>query len=63
MEKALSFTLIQQVIIFILQAWVFIGFPVLVLRKLNYIASLLETQIYEDDEEEDAEGDEGDFDS
>jgi len=57
MENVLSLTTGQQFFIMAVYSWMFIGFPVLVLRKLNQITSLLEAQVYGgDDEDEGAFG-------
>jgi len=56
MENVLSLTPGQQIFIVIVNAWMFVIFPVLVLRKLNYISSLLETQMSEDDEGDEESG-------
>jgi hypothetical protein len=52
MENVLSLTPGQQFFIMAVYSWMFIGFPVLVLRKLNQITGLLEAQVYDEEEEE-----------
>ncbi|MEW5895242.1 MAG: hypothetical protein AB1650_05755 [Candidatus Omnitrophota bacterium] len=52
MENVLSLSPVQQFIIIAVNAWMFVIFPVLVLRKLNRITNLLESQIDEDGEDE-----------
>ena len=52
MENVLSLSPVQQFIIIAVNAWMFIIFPVLVLRKLNHITSLLESQVEEEEEDE-----------
>ena len=52
MENILSLTSGQQLFILGMYTWIFIIFPVLILRKLNHITQLLEVQVYGDDEDE-----------
>ncbi len=53
MENILSLNVFQQLFILAVYLWMFIGFPVLLLGKLNYIASLLEAQVYQDEDDDD----------
>jgi len=53
MENVLALTPTQQFFILAIHAWMFIIFPLLVIRKLNRITNLLETQAYEEDSEDD----------
>ncbi|MFP4472244.1 MAG: hypothetical protein ACLFPX_00030 [Candidatus Omnitrophota bacterium] len=55
MENVFSFTPLQQVVILMINVWMFAIFPILVLKKLNYISDLLEAQF------EDEEGDPPEF--
>ena len=43
MEQAISVTLspIQAVLALAFQAWIFVIFPVIIIRKLNYMTNLL----------------------
>lgn len=52
MENVLSLSPGQQFFVVAVNAWMFIIFPILVLRKLNHITSLIETQVYEDEDED-----------
>lgn len=56
MENVLGLTPMQQIFVLAMHAWMFFVFPIMVLKKLNNITSLLESQIYEDEEDE-GEGD------
>ena len=51
MENILNLTPGQSLIILALNAWIFVIFPVLVIRKLNYLTALLESQLVQDDQE------------
>jgi len=48
MEQLLNLSPGQTVFLFMIQAWVLVIFPVMVIRKLNYIAALLESQLEDD---------------
>ncbi len=56
MENVFSLTPGQQIIVLAVNAWMFVVFPILVLRKLNHITNLLETQVYEDEEDDSDDG-------
>jgi len=51
MDGVLSFTPEQIILTLAIYIWMFVIFPVLVLRKLNHITNLLEAQVYDDDED------------
>ncbi len=51
MENVLALTPAQQMLFVAIQLWLVVFFPLLILRKLNHISSLLEMQIYQDEEE------------
>jgi len=51
MENILNLTPGQSLMILALNAWIFVVFPVLVLKKLNYLTALLESQFVQDDQE------------
>ena len=53
MNSVIQLTPVQTVFILVIQIWIFVIFPVLVLRKLNYMTSLLEARYYEDQDESD----------
>lgn len=55
MENMLSFSPGQVVLIGAVYFWLLVGFPVLILRKLNQIVGLLEVQVYGDEEGEEEE--------
>ncbi len=55
MENILSLTPMQQLIILAVNAWMFVVFPIVVLRKLKHITDLLEMQIDDEEEEEEEE--------
>ena len=52
MDSVLSLSPGQQFFVVAINAWMFVIFPILVLRKLNNITGLLESQVYEEDEED-----------
>lgn len=58
MENILNLSPAQLMLGLVLQIWIFVLFPVLVLRKLNYMTRLLEG-LYTDGEQETANADEG----
>ena len=51
MENVFNLTPVQSFLILALNAWIFIIFPVLVLKKLNYMTTLLESQFEPGDSE------------
>ncbi|MCR4337474.1 MAG: hypothetical protein NUV91_06685 [Candidatus Omnitrophica bacterium] len=51
MDNVLHLTTGQAFILVALYLWIFIIFPVIVIRKLNYMTSLLEAQFSDEDEE------------
>ncbi len=51
MENVLNLTPVELFIILASHAWIFIIFPVLVLKKLNYMTALLEAQFEPNDSE------------
>lgn len=55
MENLLSITPLQALLILALNAWILIIFPILVIRKLNYLTALLESQFDEDEPEQDSQ--------
>ena len=50
MENIFNLTPIQSFLVVALNAWIFVIFPVWVIRKLNYMTSLLEAQFQGDDQ-------------
>jgi len=51
MENVFNLTPLQYFIVLVLHAWIFFIFPILVLKKLNYISTLLESQFEPSDSE------------
>ncbi len=51
MENLINLTPLQSVIILALNLWIFVIFPIIVIRKINYMTGLLETQIYQNNQE------------
>ncbi|MFH1360530.1 MAG: hypothetical protein ABIJ41_05780 [Candidatus Omnitrophota bacterium] len=41
---SVSVTPFQMIIAFLLQVWMFILFPIIIIRKLNYLTELLRSQ-------------------
>ena len=54
MENAFTFNLTpaQAILMLGLQVWIFVIFPVIVIRKLNYLTRLVESQFEEDSNQE-----------
>lgn len=53
MESMLSqVTPLQMIVMFVIQIWVVVIFPVIVIRKLNYLSELVESQFEEEPTEE-----------
>ena len=54
MENALNLNLspAQAIVILGLQVWIFIIFPLIVIRKLNYLTRLVESQFEQEDPKE-----------
>ncbi len=50
MENAFSFTSTQLLLVIAIQIWMVVVFPVLVLRKLNYLTALLEAHLTDEEE-------------
>ena len=44
MNSIIQLTPVQTIFIFAMQLWIFVIFPVIIIRKLNYMTSLLEAQ-------------------
>jgi hypothetical protein len=51
MENILNLTPGLSFVILALNAWIFVIFPVLVIKKLNYLTALLESQFVQDDQD------------
>jgi len=51
MENMFNLTPVQSFIVLALNAWIFVIFPVLVIKKLNYMTTLLESQFEPTDSE------------
>ena len=52
MENLLQMTPIQFSIALAINIWMFVIFPVIVIRKLNYLTAIIEDQYYSDEEQE-----------
>ena len=48
MENILHLSPLQAFLVVAIQIWLFVIFPVIVIRKINYITELLEAQFDED---------------
>jgi len=51
MDNMFSLTPMQSLLVLAFNAWIFVVFPVLVLRKLNYLTTLLEAQFEQNEQE------------
>jgi len=51
MENIFHLTPAQSLFVLALNAWMFIIFPVLVIRKINYLTALLESQFEQGEQE------------
>ena len=45
----IQMTPLQSILVAALNIWIFIVFPIIVIKKLNYLTSLLEAQYYSED--------------
>jgi Na+/H+-dicarboxylate symporter len=54
MNSIIQLTPLQTIFIFAMQLWIFVIFPVIVIRKLNYMTSLLEAQFDQGQDESEA---------
>ena len=54
MESLLQMTPIQVAIALAVQIWMFVIFPVIIIRKLNYMTQILEAQYYRDETQDNA---------
>lgn len=52
MESMLQMTPLQLAIALAIHIWMFVIFPVLVIRKLNYMTRILEAQYYRDENQD-----------
>ncbi len=52
METVINFTPTQTFFFLALNAWIFVIFPVIVIKKLNYMTDILESQYYQEDSED-----------
>ena len=52
MENILQMTPLQFSIALAINVWMFVIFPVIVIRKLNYMTQILESQYYSDETQE-----------
>ena len=56
MENLLQMTLPQIAIALAINVWMYVIFPVIVIRKLNYMTQILEAQYYNEDNPDDSAG-------
>jgi hypothetical protein len=49
MESLLQMTPLQFAIALAINIWMFVIFPIIVIRKLNYMTQILEAQYYRDE--------------
>jgi len=54
MENILNLSPVQAFFVVLLNAWIFVIFPLIVIRKLNYLTELLESQCQGDAPDESA---------
>ena len=52
MENMFNLTPVQALVVLAMQAWMFIVFPVIVIKKINRLTDLVESQVYEEEPEE-----------
>ena len=52
MEALLQMTPLQFAIALAINIWMFVIFPLIVIRKLNYMTQILEAQYYSDESQE-----------
>ncbi|MCK5214965.1 MAG: hypothetical protein KAR05_06395 [Candidatus Omnitrophica bacterium] len=52
MENIVQLTPLQVFLALVFNVWMFVIFPVLVIKKLNYMTALLESQFEQGEEEE-----------
>ena len=52
MENILQLSPMQSLVILLLNAWILIVFPIVVIKKINYLIALLENQVYGEHPEE-----------
>ena len=52
METVFNLTPSQSFFFLALNAWIFIIFPVIVIKKLNYLTQILESHLYEEDQDD-----------
>ena len=50
MENIFNLSPAQSFLVVALNAWIFVIFPIWVIRKLNYMTNLLEAQFQQDDQ-------------
>lgn len=55
MESIFHLTPFQSLIILVLNAWIFIIFPVIVIRKLNYLTAVMEAQMEESEDDSESQ--------
>lgn len=58
MENVFNLTPLQSLLIIALNIWIFVIFPTIVIKKLNYMTDLLESHFYNSDESDSASSEE-----
>jgi len=51
MENILNLTPMQSLLMLALNAWILVIFPIIVIKKLNYMTNLMEAQLDQEDQE------------
>ena len=51
MENIFHLTPIQSFLVLALNVWIFVIFPVIVIKKLNYLTAVIESQFDQDQQE------------
>ncbi len=54
MENMLNLTPTQSLLVMALNVWIFVVFPMIVIRKLNYLTTMLEDHLLNEEEEDQA---------
>ena len=52
MENILNLTPLQSLFVLALNVWIFAIFPMLVIRKLNYLTAMMEAQFTDEEQDE-----------
>ena len=52
MENIFNLTPLQALFVMGLNAWLFVVFPVLIIKKVNYLTAMMEAHLFPEDQEE-----------